>query len=189
MKELLSFIIIITILSSCCTDVYFKENERFWFDNYKQGEQLIFESNRGDLDTVHITAVIIKKPTGDCNPMVSNYSHEFVRVDYMISKDTFETLNGWFIQHSAEPGDKKALPVLRFLNMEYNESEGALKEEEIEISNGQNEKVFLFDDSNCGMNYNQKFGLINFKWHKVRGLVSYENADGEVWKLKLWRQG
>jgi hypothetical protein len=184
MKESIIYIAFVLIISSCCTDVYFKSEERFWSENYNKGDELIFESNNGDLDTIKITDVIIKIPSGECNPMVSNYDKEFVRVDYQIKKDTFKIHNGWFIQHSAEPEGKPAIPVLRFLNMEYNQWEGSLKESKIELPNNENRNVFVFDKSNCGMNYNQKFGLINLKWNKDVGLISYENSEGEIWVLK-----
>lgn len=184
MKEFLTYIILMSTLSSCCTEVYFKNEETFWYSNYEKGDELVFESTNGDLDTLKITNLVIKKPTGECNPLVSNYDKEFVRVDYQIKKDTFNIHNGWFIQHSAEPENKPALPVLRFLNMEYNQWEGSLKEVEIELPNMKNLKVYLFDESNCGMNYDQNFGLINFNWNKEVGLISYENTHGEIWTLK-----
>ena len=185
MKEFLIFIIFISTLSGCCTEVYFKTDETFWFDKYDKGDKLIFESNNGDLDTVIITNKIIKKPTGECNPMVSTYDKEFVRIDYQIKKDSFKTHKGWLVQHSAETEDKTALPVLRFINMEYNQWEGSLKQSEIQLANKKKVKVFVFDESNCGMNYNQNFRLINFKWSKQMGIVSYENNIREIWRLKL----
>jgi len=183
-SKISKYLILCFVISSCCTEVYFKPNEIFWFENYQAGEELTFISNNGDIDTVKITNIHIKKPTGDCSPLVSNYDNEFVRVDYQIKKDTFEIINGWLIQHSAEPGSEIALPVLRFLNMEYNQQEGDLKEEIIDFGNREKVKVFVFDKTNCGMNYNQKFGLVNFKWGINEGLISYQNSTGETWLLK-----
>ena len=92
MKESIIYIVFVLTISSCCTDVYFKSEERFWFENYKKGDELIFESNNGDLDTIKITDVIIKMPSGDCNPLVSNYDKEFVQFLGIANGSTFELI-------------------------------------------------------------------------------------------------
>lgn len=184
MIKITLFLISIFILSSCCTKVYFESGETFWSENYEVGDEIIFKSNRGDYDTLKITNIIHYKPTGDCNILVSNYDCEFVRIDYSIKKDTFLLETGWLVQHSAEPNDKSSIPVLRFLNMEYNESEGPLKIIKIDQGSNPNKEVFLFDNTNCGMHYNQKFGVINFLWSKEKGLIGYENSSGEKWEIE-----
>jgi hypothetical protein len=148
------------------------------------GDEIIFKSNRGDYDTLKITSKIHIKPTGDCNVLVSNYDCEFVRIDYSIKKDSFQLDTGWLVQHSAEPNDISSLPVLRFLNMEYNEIEGPLKTIKMDQGSNSMDNIFQFDSTNCGMNYNQNFRLIKFIWSKENGLIGYENRSGEIWKIE-----
>lgn len=161
----------------------FESEDTFWFEAYKDGDELVFKSNKGDYDTLKIVAVMHYEPKGECNAMVSNYDKEFVRIDYAMKKDTFDVETNWFVQHSAEP-DKKALPILRFLNMEYNEWGGPPRT----ITGGQGggiaNEVFLFDSTNCVMTYGQKFGIVNFFWSRENGLIGYENNRGEKWALE-----
>jgi len=177
----------IAILQSCvpdCKKLYLKEADKVWFSNYKIGDKLIFKSQYNDFDTIHITNKVITKPTGDCKVFVSNYMAEFVRIDYEMKKDTFDLIEDYFIQISAEDENKNAIPVIRLLNMEYsNFGHKSLKAKPSEI-NSNWKSIYTFNKANCPYtDLNADFGLTEFEWDKSYGLVTYKNVKGEKWIL------
>lgn len=182
-------IIILTclLLQSCgqdCTNVYFTENDKTWFTNYEVGDKLIFKSQLNNYDTIHITNKIIKEPKGKCYLFVSNFDKEFARIDYKIKKDTFKIVEDYFIQINANEKLKDASPVIRFLNLEYSNFNHILPNTKTSEINADWKNVYTFNRDNCPYsNLSGKFGITEFKWDKVFGLVSYENDKGEKWTL------
>jgi hypothetical protein len=189
MNKILLIIIFASTFSSCwifdanCDKVEFEDNEKFWFDKYERGEKIIFESNRGDFDTIFITGKIVNKPTGKCNKLVKEYSSAYARIDYSMKKDSFNELNDYFVQLVAEPNEGRAIPVIRLLNMEFDGNSRIVTTKTFlrNLDKEMND-CFKFDSSNCGMNYNQKSGIVNFIWSKEIGLIKYTNVKGEIWE-------
>ena len=174
-------------MQSCgsdCTNVYFTENDKNWVSEYNIGDKMIFKSQLNNFDTIFITNKIIKKPIGKCNPFVSDFDKEFVRIDYKIKKDTFKLVEDYFIQIAANENLKDASPVIRLLNMEFSNSKNNLPELKESDLNSKWKNVYTFNKDNCPyINLNGKFGLTEFKWDKNYGLISYKNENGEEWIL------
>jgi len=186
MKYLI-LIIICVIIQSCgsdCTNVYFTENDKTWFNNYEAGNKLIFKSQLNDFDTIFITNKITKEPKGECNPFVSNFDKEFARIDYKIKKDTFNLVEDYFVQINANEKLDDSSPVIRLLNLEYSNYNHYLPKIETSDLNSDWKNVYTFNKDNCPYsNLNGKFGLTEFQWDKYYGLVSYTNDKGEKWIL------
>ncbi len=186
MKSLI-LIIFIAIILSCapdCKKVYFKETDKFWFSNYQIGDKLIFKSQYNDFDTIHITNKIVTKPIGDCNVFVSNYIAEFVRIDYEMKKDTFDLVEDYFIQISADDKNRNATPVIRLLNMEYSNFGHNTLKTKPSVMNSNWKSVYTFNKTNCPYtDLNADFGLTEFEWDKSYGLITYKNVKGEKWVL------
>ena len=174
-------------MTSCCEKVEFKEGETFWISNYQEGDNIVFKSNQSDTDTIRIDQITSYRPEGKCNPLVSNYIHASVRIDYSVTKDTFKYNDDYLIQLRAAPGGAPSLPVLRLFNMEFHEEAGervglvptttTLKTLGLNLTD-----CFIFNSSNCEMNYNQRYGMTYFVWSKQYGLVKYGN-DFQEWEL------
>ncbi|WP_028891100.1 hypothetical protein [Tenacibaculum sp. 47A_GOM-205m] len=186
MKYLI-LIIICVIIQSCgsdCTNVYFTENDKTWFNNYEAGNKLIFKSQLNDFDTIFITNKITKEPKGECNPFVSNFDKEFARIDYKIKKDTFNLVEDYFIQINANEKKKDASPVIRLLNLEFSSFNNILPKTKQSELKTEWKNVYTFNKNNCPYsNLNGKFGLTEFEWDKEFGLISYTNEKGEKWTL------
>lgn len=183
MKIVLIFLFFLVQGCDPCIKVPLLENEKFWFSNYETGDKIIFKSQANDFDTLLITNKVINKPTGECNPLVSNFDKEFVRVDYSMKKDTFRVVNDYFIQLSANERNK-SLPILRLLNIECSSLKSNLLKLKISEVNPNWKNVYTFNRNNCPyMNFNGKFGIVEFEWDKNFGLVSYSNTHGEKWVL------
>lgn len=185
MKYLI-LILVCLFIQSCsdCKNVYFTENDKTWFTNYNVGDKIIFKSQLNDYDTIFITNKVIKEPKGECNPLVSNFDKDFVRIDYEIKKDTFKLVDDYFIQIAASENLKDASPVIRLLNMEYSNSRNNLPTPKASELNADWKNVYTFNKDNCPYsNLNGRFGLTEFQWDKNYGLVSYKNESGEKWIL------
>jgi hypothetical protein len=186
MKYLI-LIFVCLFIQSCdsdCTNVYFTENDKTWFTNYNIGDKIIFKSQLNDYDTIFITNKVIKEPKGECNPFVSDFDKDFVRIDYEIKKDTFKLVDDYFIQIAANENLKDASPVIRLLNMEYSNSRNNLPTPKMSELYPDWKNVYTFNKDYCPYsNLNGRFGLTEFQWDKNYGLVSYKNESGEKWIL------
>jgi hypothetical protein len=180
----LNLILCCLFIQSCsdCTNVYFTENDKTWFVNYDVGDKLIFKSQYNDYDTILITNKILKEPQGECKPFVSNFDKEYARVDYQIKKDTFEIVKGYLIQINANEELEDSSPVIRFLDLEYSNYDNILPKTEQSELNTDWKNIYTFNRDNCPY-YNTRFGLTEFEWDKVHGLVSYKNENDEKWIL------
>lgn len=161
-----------------------KQNERYWYELYEKGQKLVFKSNCGDFDTIIIVDKIHNLPSGRCNYLVDDTSHEFIRIDYKIKKDSFKVLENYLLQLKAEEGDIKSLPILRLLNMEcgYVSGQDWITTQSI-FGKREANTLIKFNKEICGMNFNGRYGLTEFTWDKTKGLVEYRNDEDEVWTL------
>lgn len=162
--------------------MYFTENDKTWFTNYEVGNKLIFKSQLNDYDTIFITNKVIKEPKGECNLFVSNFDKDFVRIDYKIKKDSFKIVEDYFIQINANEKLEDASPVIRLLGLEYSSFDNTLPKTKQSDLNTDWKNVYTFNKDNCPY-YNSRFGLTEFEWDKVYGLVTYMNERGEKWTL------
>ncbi|GAB1308601.1 hypothetical protein KH5_12840 [Urechidicola sp. KH5] len=186
MKYLILIIIFVFIqsCSSDCINVYFTANDKTWFNNYEIGNKLIFKSQLNDFDTIFITNKVIKEAKGECNPFVSKFDKDFARIDYKIKKDTFNIVEDYFVQISANEKLENSSPVIRLLNLEYSNYDHDLPKTKLSELNSDWKNVYVFNKDNCPYsNLNGKFGITEFEWDKDYGLVSYKNDKEEKWVL------
>lgn len=175
-------------LSSCCETVPFNPDDKFWFENYSLNDSIIYLSNNNDLDTLVISDVIINEPDGKCNWLeVSQYDQAFARIDYQVTKDSFNTDQNYLIQFSQNPDKENSLPVIRLFNMEFYEDlqrgRKLIKTQHfLKSKNKLLSDCFLFNHQNCELKYGQSFGMVEFIWSKELGLISYKNNQGETWE-------
>jgi len=174
------------LLPSCCGIVSFKAENQFWYKVFEEGEQIIFKSDQGNYDTLYISAVDESIPTGECNYNVSTDDRAFAKVDYRITREGFELSEDYLVQLTERSPETPGIPVIRWLNMEFHSKAGdGLGLQKIDYypigTTIACKDCFLFNARNCGINYDQDFGMVEFVWSKQEGLLHYRHRTGELW--------
>ena len=180
--KILSFLVIIICINSCCKELYFDKDETFWTDVYQKGDKLVLKSDKNNLDTIFITNKTVYIPTGDCNVMVSNYDKEGCVIEYAYKHDTIMSDSDMFIQHFKEE-EGSSLPVLRVYGTEF--SDRKLKDTSIVLSNN-NKKLndcYTFQSKLQYYNGWSNFKLKTFVWSKSNGLTMFIGQNGEKFEL------
>ena len=168
--------------SSCCTELYFDEDETFWTDIYKENDNLIFQSqtNKMRFDTIQILLKTDYTPKGDCNFLVSKYDREGSVVESRYIHNGYTSDSDLFIQHFKEERGQ-SLPTLRVYGTEVHRY--VLKDTVLQTKNlGRLSDCFTFSNRNTYNGYS-KFEIKTFVWSKKYGLVMFVGENGEKYEL------
>lgn len=187
-KILSILILLILILNSCnCVETHLTEEEKEWFSAYEKGQEIIFKSNRGNIDTIEVTEKMETHGNKDCNWLeIGRIQEHIMRIKFKPKVCHNYSYCDGEIYISKDNEDKKAFPFFRIFGLEYvpDMKKMKLKEEKIklEITNKFYSLVCHFED---GINANG-YGMDSpksFYWDKKEGLIKYELKDGEIFEL------
>lgn len=173
------------IISSCgCKVLKFEKDETFWTDIYNQGDTIIYKSDseQSEIDTIFITKKDSYFPTGDCNPMVSNFDSQGCVIDYKYKHNGKKLSDyDYLIQHVKEEDDI-SIPTLRVYGLEY--SRPILKDTTLVLKaiNLKLKDCYVFHDKDCYRGWSE-FKLKLFIWSKSKGLVMFQGQDGKKYEF------
>ncbi|GEP51562.1 hypothetical protein FNO01nite_22340 [Flavobacterium noncentrifugens] len=182
-KRPILFLLAIITYSCGCVQTSLTEGELQWVSSYKKGEQIVFKSDRGNVDTLVVIDKIESFTNPDCNRFgVGKTQQNFVTVKLKPKACKKRSYCDILIDIRKEKEDEEAYLFLRVYGLEYAFGHGA----ENDTLNLQKEKkfgsVYYFQEGiNCkgyGLNHPK-----SFRYNKNNGLISYEKKDGELFEL------
>jgi hypothetical protein len=187
MKIYLS-ILFLTLLCSCnCVETHLTKEEKEWFSVYKEGQNIIFKSNLGNLDTIIVVEKKELHGNKDCNyfGIGSTQPHVmFITLKSKICQNDPYCEGEIFISKDKE--NEKCYPGFSFFGLlQKNDLEylvPKLEKIKLNITNITYSEVYCFEE---GVNANG-YGINSpksFCWDKKEGLIRYETRDGEVFEL------
>jgi hypothetical protein len=187
-KQLSVLILTLMLLNSCnCVETHLTKEEKEWFSVYKKGQNLVFKSNKGNLDTILIAEKTETHNNKDCNyfGIGSTQPHVmFITLKPKICHNESYCDGEMFI--SKDQVDEKCFPSFSFLGLlEKSELKNTTpKPQRIKLNstNKTYSQVYCFEEGINADNYGNNY-LKSFYWDKKEGLIRYEAHDGEVFEL------
>lgn len=181
-------ILFIVLLNSCnCVETHLTKEEKEWFLVYKKGQNIIFKSNLGNLDTIIVGEKKELHGNKDCNYFgigsIQNHIMD-IRLKYKICRNESYCEGG--ISISKDLVDEKCFPGFSVLGLTYSDvyQKNEPKREKIKLTtvNKIFKSAYYFEDGVNADNFGNNY-LKSFYWDKKEGLIRYESHDGEVFEL------
>jgi hypothetical protein len=165
-----------------CRKYRLSDSDLVW-QPYKVGDQLIFESNRGERDSITIKS--IETHTNPDDPLAvfpSNKETLFVVDNAEILKLEAEK-NGSYVQFRLRLGDNSLVSPWVLLDLNRTEID------RLEITDFSNKKVYkiMAKESKESLK-DRPFDLRYIYWSKEYGYLGLEFKDGYIWKLKSFNR-
>jgi len=170
----------IFVASCCLWKTHFTEVELKWLEPYNEGDTIIFQSTKGDLDTSWVVQKVIYHAS--CNPIASHgtHLHHTGRIFYQNSTKNYKS-GGKELISIAKYTDRTNL-MISYLNNWFilNNIETQLSFSDLTDVEIKNEgEFYLFIDKHpLAKPDNIKY----LYWHKDHGIIKYITYDGVEWK-------
>lgn len=180
-KNCITFLLVFTLFSCGCKQLFFDKNETFWVDSYNKGDIAVFQSNKDSLlkDTIFILEKHSYKPTGECNPMVSMVDPEGYVIDYKYSHRGVVIDTNYLVQHFKD--EVLSRPIIRIYDVEFSGS--TLKDTTVTLKKyGTLKDCYTFRKFQSFNNL-EDFKIKCFVWSKKLGLVLIINSKEEKYEL------
>lgn len=179
------FILILGIafLTGCCLQkTHFTAEEMQWLNPYEEGDTLIFQSAKGEVDTSWIVQKTIYHSRIGCNPIASHGTHKYHtgRIIYHNSTRKYNTT------------DKNLLSIQKHrdrtdLSISYLDNLFVIHELDIKLSYSRfthikvlnKGELFLFSDDHP---QKKPDDIRYLYWHKDHGIIKYITHEGVEWK-------
>ena len=189
------------MFSGCCTydrnKFEFSINEQTFFDKYKIGDTIYFQSNLGDVDTIAIIGIDSEKYE-NC----SGFSHKPINSKWIMIKHLpvdkwngtlLEETNGfearinfqWLLAISKYPTDKKTEYQINFKDFHSKPDTviGIFDKDTLILND-----LKLFNYFKVNREKSDKTGkpedIETVYWTGEYGLTAYESKNGEIWTNK-----
>jgi hypothetical protein len=184
---ILSILLLVLLYSCNCVETYLTKEEKEWFSVYRKGQNIVFKSNKENLDTIVVIEKIETHNNKDCN---------WIEIGTMQPHIMFITLKSKICHNesycegqifiSKDKENEKCVPSFSFLGLlEKSEPKGTLpKPQRIKLTtiNKIYTSAYYFEDGINANNFGNNY-LKSFYWDKKDGLIRYEAHDGEVFEL------
>ena len=177
MKNYIKILILIAgicFFTGCCLQkTHFTAEEMQWLNPYEEGDTLIFQSAKGEVDTSWIVQKTIYHSRAGCNPINAHGTHQYHtgRIYYQNSTDLYSK-DGKTIVSMQKYRDRTGLSLFfkgtRFYFFDIPELD------EFKHENGH---VFR-DDHPRSRPDEPKY----IYWHKDHGIIKYITHEGVKWK-------
>lgn len=185
-KNYIAITFLSIILTSCNLDLKFEEEDKCWLKPYKEGDILLFKSDR-NIDSITISEVAYENIKRDL--LESNYNsiHGFInyRDSFSNEQENLITISKLYPKQPTRAvinfkGDFGSIPDIN----NYPLTEHIFK--------GEKRKGFMFKpfkSEKPSFQWDLEYGLKNpnlayFFWDKQFGIIEYKTIKGEVFILK-----
>ena len=197
MKKILIFALRITLtfllllfLNSCtckCIKTHLTNEEREWFNAYRKGQQIIFKSNLGNIDTLSVSNKYEAFGNKDCNCYeVGNIQNNVMNIDLQSKICHNDSYCAGGISIIKEKMDEKCFPSFSLFGLFYSKIHQKVepKTESIKLitANIVYNYVYHIQDGVNGDNFGNCY-LKSFYWDKKEGLIRYDTSEGEIFAL------
>lgn len=176
------------VLGSCnCVETHLTKEEREWFNSYEKGQNIIFKSNRGNLDTIVIEEKLETYGNKECNWFqIGSIQNNMINVVLKPKTCRTEFYCDGGISIDKDHLDEKCFPGFRLFGLMYSKSYQENNPLQVKIKLMINDKIYpsayCFEDGINANNFGNNY-LKSFCWDKKEGLIKYETHDGEVFEL------
>ncbi|MFH7011071.1 hypothetical protein ACHRV5_04325 [Flavobacterium sp. FlaQc-52] len=189
-KVIMLFVIVASTLSSCnckCTKTHLSKDEKEWFSAYKKGQQIIFKSNLGKLDTLFVADKYETYDNKECNCYeVGNLQYNMMHIDFKsrICHNDSYCVSG--VSISKDEINKKSFPTFNVFGLFYPDVQVKPIPTEswvvLRTSLKKYTHVYVFEDGINAKNFGNNY-LKSFYWDKREGLIRYDTGEGEIFEL------
>ena len=170
MKNLIILMLAVVFISGCCSiKQRFSKDELKWLNVYNVDDTIVFQSSKGELDTIWIVKKDIFHP--DCNPIISHglYLPIFGEIYYTDETGKIDKLVGlWKYKY------RTALLI--------NLNKSSVFFIDIDKENMKAVKIgssYMFDTFHPKAKENEPRYIF---WHEDHGIIKFINHDGVEWK-------
>lgn len=188
MKNLLLMIVSLVILISCnCTETNLTKEEKKWFSIYEKGQNLIFKSDRGSLDTIIVLEKVETHNNKNCNYFgIGSMQPNVMIITLKSNACRNEPYCNGEIFISKDKVDRNYVPSFSLYGLnQINELEkdtSKLKSIKLNSKDRIYKQVYIFTDGLNAKSYGNNY-LKSFYWDKNEGLIRYDTNEGEVFEL------
>lgn len=186
--NLILIILSLVILSSCnCVETHLTKDEREWFLTYEKGQNIIFRSNQGNLDTIVVTEKVETYGNKECNWFeIGTIQNNMINVVLKPKKCRAEFYCEGGISIDKDHLNEKCFPGFRLFGLMYSKSYQknypSLEKIKLTTNNKIYPSAYCFEDGVNANNFGNNY-LKSFSWDKKEGLIRYETHDGEIFEL------
>lgn len=177
----------ITLISCNCVETHLTKEEKEWFSVYNKGQIIVFESNRGNYDTIEVTEKLETHGNKDCNWIeIGTIQPHIMSVTFKPKVCHNESYCEGGISINKDKVDEITFPSFSLFGLYYSKLYQIIEPQKrvVKLSNTNKSysSAYYFED---GVNANG-FGTNcpkSFYWDKKEGLIRYDSKDGEIFEL------
>ncbi|CAM3488023.1 hypothetical protein [Flavobacterium chungbukense] len=189
-KKVFIIIGIIFFLHSCtckCVKTHLTKEEKQWFSVYQKQQEIIFESNLGNLDTLVVVDKYEIYGNKDCNCReIGTIQNNMMNIDLKSKICHNDSYCVSSVSISKDEVSQKSFPSFNLFGLFYSGSHiKSLPQKTwvmLKTTKKKYTNVYIFEDGINAKNFGRGY-LKSFYWDKKEGLLRYDTSEGEIFEL------